>query len=154
MFIWGDDEPQRDSVVATGGYSLLAAFFGAVLAIAVTSPPAGMPGRLFTSRPLTFLGRYSYAIYVFHYPLIFVAPSVAGLVHLSEVPRLLGSQLPALLLYIGAASLVSVCLALVSWHVWEKPFLELKRRFPYDARTGDGPATDALRAPLPSGSGR
>ena len=151
---WGVVLPQRDPVVATGGYSLLAAFFGAVLVIALTASPAGVPGRWLASRPLTFFGRYSYGLYVIHVPLVFVAPAVVGPARVSDVPHLLGSQLPALLLYITAASLASVCLALVSWHALEKPFLQLKRWFPYDVRAGKGPATTAYAVPLSSGPAR
>jgi len=102
-------------------------FFGAVLALVLNAAPASRTSRLLTSRVLTFFGRYSYGLYVIHSPLLFhvIRPLFSG----ASVPPLYGSVLPGVLLFTCLGTAVSVLLALVSWHVWERPFLELKRYF-------------------------
>lgn len=131
IFFWRRGLSSQDFVVATIGHSLLACFFGSILVIALVSPPESSLGRLFTSPTLLFLGRYSYALYVFHYPILFFRPSFLSF---TQVPRLFGSQLPAYVLWITLACLVLIALAWVSWQLWEKQFLKLKGLFPYESR--------------------
>jgi peptidoglycan/LPS O-acetylase OafA/YrhL len=106
-----------DDVVVTLGYSLVALAFGSLLGIAVH----GRAGLL-SGRALRFFGRYSYALYVVHYPLLFLLPQNGG-----GMFRVFGSQLPGELLFMVIAVLVCVVLALVSWHVCEKHALALKK---------------------------
>lgn len=82
--------------------------------------------RITSIRWLNKVGRYSYAIYVFHLPikevwrsLIFISPEDAQGMHL------------LLLLFWNSASvfIASYLLALVSWHLIEAPILNLKRLF-------------------------
>jgi peptidoglycan/LPS O-acetylase OafA/YrhL len=120
-----------DFVVGTVGHTLLAVFFGSVLVIALISPPNSRLGRLFASSGLVFFGRYSYAIYIFHHPILFLKPTSLSF---EQVPKLLGSQLPAYILWLAVATCFSVILALLSWHLCEKQFLKLKRFFPYESR--------------------
>jgi peptidoglycan/LPS O-acetylase OafA/YrhL len=117
-----------DPVVATAGFLLLAGFYGSTLVIAATAPVQGLLGRTLTAPWLTLLGRHAYALYVFHHPIVIFAGQV---VTVDELPTVYGSRLPALGLYslvIGGASLAA---ALVSWRLLERPFLNLKNRFPY-----------------------
>jgi Predicted acyltransferases len=120
-----------DFVVGTIGHTLLAFFFGSILVIALVSPPNSLLGQLFASSGLVFFGRYSYAVYIFHHPILFFRPTSLSF---EEVPKLFGSQLPAYMLWLGLAICVSVILALLSWHLCEKQFLKLKRFFPYESR--------------------
>ena len=108
---------------------MLAVFFGALLAWIVTRPSASLPSRLFSSRVLSIFGRYSYGLYVFHHPLVFFLQSQGMLVH--PWPRILGLELPVQVAFIVFATGLTLALALVSWHLWERPFLYLKRWFPY-----------------------
>jgi peptidoglycan/LPS O-acetylase OafA/YrhL len=131
VWVWRGGLESHDIIVATIGHTLLACLFGAVIVVAMTSPASGRMQRWLTAPALMFLGQYSYAVYVFHYPLLFVRPSWLSP---SAVPTIAGSHLPGLLLYIAGAALVSLALALTSWHLCEKQFLKLKRFFPYDSR--------------------
>jgi peptidoglycan/LPS O-acetylase OafA/YrhL len=128
LFIWRRGLAAHDPLVATIGHTLLACFFGAVLVLALTSPPHRLIGKVFSSGLLCFFGRYSYALYVFHHPILFLN---AGLWPLGLVPTLFGSLLLKKLTYIVSATVVSVVLAFTSWHLYEKHFLQLKRLFPY-----------------------
>jgi peptidoglycan/LPS O-acetylase OafA/YrhL len=131
IFFWRRGLDSHDFVVATIGHTLLASLFGSILLIAVVSPPESPLGKLFSSPTLLFLGRYSYALYVFHYPILFFRPSFLSFTH---VPRIFGSQLPAYMLWMTLASLLLVCLALASWQLCEKQFLKLKELFPYESK--------------------
>lgn len=115
-----------DPFMFTIGYTVLAAFFGALLSIVVTSADNGVLGRICSSRLLRFFGRYSYGLYVFHHPIViftrrfFTAP---------DLPTVFGSQLSGLAIYVLLTGGVSLAVAVLSWHLYESPFLRLKERF-------------------------
>ena len=74
------------------------------------------------------LGKYSYALYVFHVPLI----RVAGKLHLVPTSEMGDAKaLLTLFAFPTAMILVSVAIAFASWHLYEKHFLNLKRFFEY-----------------------
>lgn len=85
---------------------------------------------------LRFFGKYSYAIYVFHYPL--------SRVILPWSAKTMSPLLAAVASFvIGTA--VSTALALVSWNVLEKRFLALKRRLPAGLRAAAGSTAESSR---------
>jgi peptidoglycan/LPS O-acetylase OafA/YrhL len=135
IFLWRHGLGYDDLVVCTVGYSLLAFLFGAVLIIALTCSPKGVLSKVFTSSGLMLLGRYSYAIYVIHAPLLFFKPSALSV---QAFPSVWGSQLPGQLMFIVIGIALSVGAGALSWHVYEKQFLKLKVLFPY--RKGNTPA--------------
>lgn len=121
----------HDTVAVTWGFSLLAAFFGAMLILAVAARPASLGGRFFSCRFLRFFGKYSYALYVLQavprklYHTLFPLDALTALV--GSYPVALGIFS---LLLLGTM----VLMALLSWHLYEKHFLKLKRFFPYAGR--------------------
>lgn len=130
LSLWRGGLASYDPVISTIGHTLLACLFGAVLVLALTSPRQTLVGRVFSSSVLCFFGRYSYGLYVFHHPILFFTP---GFVPLGWVPTLFGSLLLKKLVFMISATVVSVVLALISWHLYEKQFLKLKRLFPYQS---------------------
>jgi peptidoglycan/LPS O-acetylase OafA/YrhL len=88
-----------------------------------------------TPRPLEWsasrsIGRYSYAMYLFHWPILLTASRLGLLRKLTEggttgADLILGAIVTAILSYMGA---------FISWHLYEKRFLELKRYFPMRAK--------------------
>lgn len=144
IFLWRGRLVFRDPVVLTVGFTLLAIFFGGVLVVAVASPPGALAGRFFAHRFLRVLGRYSYAMYVFHLPLIFY---MRFYFNVGSIPKLAGSQLPGQLLFTVVVSSASLVAASLSWHLYEAQFLKLKDLFPYDrkARQGAGRNTGSVR---------
>jgi peptidoglycan/LPS O-acetylase OafA/YrhL len=119
-------------VGATVGYTLVSLIFVLLLVAVAGADVAGARGwpSLFRFAPLRTLGKYSYAMYVFHKPLhdYLGKPLVAAF-----RPDLPGSVLLCVA-YIAGGVLVSLAVAWVSWHLYEKHFLRLKRRFAPDFR--------------------
>ncbi|MFL6195572.1 MAG: acyltransferase family protein [Thermoanaerobaculia bacterium] len=120
LFAWKRGLPSEDPVVSVAGQALLAALFAALLALTLAAPPEARGVRWLAAPVLVFFGRYSYGLYVLHHPLLFLKP--AGLSY---------AALPGWLLFVVGATGVSVAAALLSWRFLEKPFLDLKDRFPY-----------------------
>jgi peptidoglycan/LPS O-acetylase OafA/YrhL len=115
--------------IATVAHSLVALFFGAMLVYALNASPNSVGGKVIGSPILRFFGRYSYALYVFHHPLLWFKPAFS----MRFVPTVFGSQMPAYLLWLVISIGVTVACALISWHLVEKQFLKMKKFFPYDS---------------------
>ncbi|MGB6058650.1 MAG: acyltransferase [Microthrixaceae bacterium] len=103
------------------GFTVISvAYLGLVLGANSGLLPA-RPTRWLESRLLQHLGKYSYAIYIFSLPLSRAANDVylTGIDLVDAVVRTL---------FVG---LVSYAVARVSWALWERPWLRLKKRFSY-----------------------
>jgi peptidoglycan/LPS O-acetylase OafA/YrhL len=135
IFVWRRGMFAYDPVVSTLGLTLLACLFGTVLVLALTASRQQLLGRIFSSSVLCFFGRYSYALYVFHHPILFFK---SGLLPLGWVPTVFGSLLLKMLVFVMTATALSIVLALMSWHLYEKQFLKLKRFVPYQPDETDG----------------
>jgi peptidoglycan/LPS O-acetylase OafA/YrhL len=123
--------------VQTVGFTLLAILSGGLLVIGVASSPQTAAGRFLAHRFLRSLGRYSYALYVFHHPIMLYAGLVFGA---GSFPTLAGSQVPGQLVFTAVTAALSLAAAVLSWHLYEAQFLKLKRLFPYDTQTKQGSA--------------
>jgi peptidoglycan/LPS O-acetylase OafA/YrhL len=109
------------------GYTALPFFFGALLVMALDDGRPPLP-RLLSGRVLRFFGRYSYGLYVIHVPLITLA-RLAGI----TPNRFAGTrwEFAGLLGYMALMLAATLLLALASFHLYERPFLQLKSRFTY-----------------------
>ena len=109
-----------DRYVLSGGFSLLATSFGALLVLTLAAREHSLLARTFASAPLRFLGRYSYGIYVFHYLLLAwfdrIFPTSLLAFHL-------GSYALGLTAHVLLCGVVAVAIAFASWHLYEKQFL-------------------------------
>ena len=122
-----------DRLVQTFGFSILAAFFGALLITAIAAPRGSLMGRFFTSTSLRFLGKYAYGLYVFHFPLLFMFGQLDLVGRLTHVVHWRGL---ALLCQILIGLTISIATALASYHLYEKHFLKLKDFFEYQRPSG------------------
>jgi peptidoglycan/LPS O-acetylase OafA/YrhL len=119
--------PGRGSpFLATAGFFLLALLFGSLLLHALTAPATSWTGRLFRSTVLCQLGKYSYGLYVLHRLLLMPLRKLLPPEYLADVTGSLGLGLLAFQVVALAAS---VAVAWLSWHLYEKHFLKLKRYF-------------------------
>jgi peptidoglycan/LPS O-acetylase OafA/YrhL len=128
----------EDPMVATWGLTLFAFFFAGVVGVALTSPSNSYAGRVFESSTLRFFGRYSYGLYVFHHPLLFLKPDRFLL---ESWPQIYGSWLPVHFLFMLAATAASLALAVPSWHLYEKHFLKRKYVFSSGPKTAPTSST-------------
>jgi peptidoglycan/LPS O-acetylase OafA/YrhL len=117
------------------GFTLLAIGFVGLLVLALTSGPSHPLVRLLNARVLRTLGKYSYAIYFFHVPIQAV---IRGLIYGPANEKhakwsfatLAGSELPGQIISYAVVTVITLAVAWVSWQLYEKQFLKLKRFFP------------------------
>lgn len=122
----------QDPVVDSVGFTLVALLFGALLVAVLTEAPEKRLHRWTSTPVLRTFGRYSYAIYLFHYPIPYLLAR-AGF-PAERVPRILGWQLPGQIAYFAVLTAFTLALAFASWHLFEKHFLKLKDAFRYQGR--------------------
>ncbi|MBL8885028.1 MAG: acyltransferase [Phycisphaerales bacterium] len=124
--------------VQTVGLTVLALFFGAVLvrAVAASKHEIEEPGakrsklvRLFESPLLRSFGKYSYAMYLLHLPLRALVRD-STLIS-KQLPVIGGTQIPAQIIFTVVCIAITYAAAWLSWNLYEKHWLALKRFFDY-----------------------
>jgi peptidoglycan/LPS O-acetylase OafA/YrhL len=148
LFVWRGGLVAVDGPVETAGFSALAVLFASLLVLAVTAPAGSALHRAFSGPVLGVFGRYAYALYVVHLLVTFELLQVFH--NHGWYTHVFGSQAPSRLLFTLAVIGVSLIIAWLSWHLYEKQFLKLKVYFPYGrqpqvagAPAGDAPAPSA-----------
>lgn len=109
----------------TVGYPLLAFAFALLILVVCLDPPAGIATQLnaLLSLPaLRSIGRYSYAMYVFHFPILVLLGA-----SFRNIFAFAGPAMP--LFYAIAAVITSYIAGLLSYHLLEKHFLRFKQLF-------------------------
>jgi len=135
-------------IVSTLRFTTIALVFGALIAVATTATEGSLLHRFFSAWWLRQLGKYSYAIYLWHGPIYALVSH--HLFDENSGPLILGSAIPRWIAYVFVAGLASVIAALISWHLLEKHFLKLKRHFPSGAEVSASPADQASSPTKPS----
>jgi peptidoglycan/LPS O-acetylase OafA/YrhL len=114
--------------MALAGYPVVAAIFACVVLLALK--PGSPVNRFGNLRPLRFIGRYSYGMYVYHllfWPgLSWILPWLQSRLH-SVVLGGVGYMLVML----GG----TMVMAVASYELYEKQWLRLKSRFAYETKT-------------------
>jgi len=101
--------------------------FGGLVGWLAASGAGSALVRMFSFAPLRSVGKYSYAMYVFHFLYI---PLEMRLLPPAEIVRRGPLAFPGLVLYFASGVLVAYVLAYASYHLYEKHFLKLKKYFP------------------------
>ncbi len=132
-----------DDAVRTLGYSVVAALAGALVVLLLHPVRYPRLAAWFSIAPLVSLGTYSYALYLFHVPISAVIRKLWGRIDpssastqyemgqgLATAPPWFGERFASFVLMLMACYLVTFVFAWLSWHLYEKHFLHLKRFFP------------------------
>jgi peptidoglycan/LPS O-acetylase OafA/YrhL len=114
----------REVVLPVRG-TLIAVFFGALIASSVVAPHTSGLGRLANAGAARFLGKYSYGLYVFHGVIAYALQEGGTLDALGDA---LGSHLAAMLVQATLGAAASLAIAVASYELYEKHFLRLKDR--------------------------
>ena len=118
----------RDLSITVIGQSVIGLLSACLLAYALDEGPRRIRAlqRVLSSRALRTLGKYSYAIYLFHFPIHHALKTPLGpWVADSDDPL----KIVRTLAYLGLVLVLSLAAALISWRLIEKPFLDLKDRW-------------------------
>ena len=107
-----NDRAVMHTFKASPAYLLAAAGCSLLLIGFLTFPASRVP------RPLIYLGKISYGLYVYHALAMFMVPHLLG----TALRRIPGSSLISIFLF-------TVIVAALSYEFFEKPFLKLKNRF-------------------------
>jgi len=134
--------------MSTVGLTALAiAFAYLVVRSATASPDSSGLSRTLKFGPLRLFGHYSYSLYLFHVPILFI------LQHMGVTPRLfpplLGSTLPGKFAFVFLAGACSLMVAYATWRLVEAPFLALKGRFGYSVPSSPSVATRVHQPTIP-----
>lgn len=98
-------------------------FMSFILLMAQPQPVMGLKW-LGNNKVLHFFGKYSYGMYVFQNLLIpILAPVISAAILADKMGSLAGGQLAYLVVMFGLTTVA----ALLSWHLYEKHFLKLKK---------------------------
>jgi len=112
-----------DRLIQMIGFSALGIAFAGMIVLVSITERGRFWSRVWTNPLLGTLGRYSYGIYVYHQ---LFGRKLATLI----APHLQwAGSLGASLLTIGVGLLVTLAVAMASYHLLEAPFLRLKSRF-------------------------
>jgi peptidoglycan/LPS O-acetylase OafA/YrhL len=105
------------------GYTTFAMIFGLLVNEAVTKETK-IINVVFTITPLRFLGKISYGLYIFHWPVYLILRP-----YLPELLPELGHNSYTNLLSSIIITLIGIFISWLSYHYFEKRFLDLKNKF-------------------------
>ena len=121
-FLLGPVFDLRPNYLNIAGFTSISICFTWVLYLTISNPRSIFQKTLLIY-PLKFFGKYSYGIYVFHFPVMFLLHPTLE----KWLWPLFGNRFPETLLLIC----IEVIVAIIVYHLYEKHFLKLKKFFPY-----------------------
>ncbi len=125
-FFWHWYTEFGQSVLGPLRPSMFVALLACLVVWSLVAPRGSWTHRLFTSRSMTFLGTYSYGLYVFHHFISYYFTK-----HRTEfvIAEWIGSHTAAVLIQASIGFAASIAVAYASFHLVEKHFVALKGRF-------------------------
>lgn len=108
-------------------------FATAATVLTLWQRPASLGSRIFAWRPFAYLGQISYGLYLFHPNCIGWSSHYFGKYNLTNT-------------FIGL--LVTFGVAIVSWHIFEKPINNLKNRFNYGEKRVPKQTSEPVTSPV------
>jgi len=117
----------------TIGFTSLSIFFASLLWVVLTAKGNHFGNRFLKIRPMVFIGKISYGIYLIHtLTILFIQRYVFDPVKTSLIGE---SHFFSQLLFFITCFIAVLLLASFSWHFLEKNILKLKHLFPYKTET-------------------
>ncbi len=113
------------------GTALFALLYGSLLVFAAAAARGTRTNWFFAHPILRTYGKYSYAVYLLHLPIVIL---VGDFLFTPDKLRLGRTMLPGLLIFYAITFTLSLLAALVSWNLLEKHALKLKDYFPMEAK--------------------
>jgi peptidoglycan/LPS O-acetylase OafA/YrhL len=111
--------------IPTVGFSLIGISSASLIAMSLR--PGSRAKQLFRNPILRFFGKYSYGLYVFHYPIhCLLTKPIRVFIDAHFHWKVFGVIAGAIVVFIA-----STLVALLSYHFFESPFLKLKKYFNY-----------------------
>jgi peptidoglycan/LPS O-acetylase OafA/YrhL len=126
ILFWRRTWSWDDRVMESVGISLINLFCGGILLAAINSSTGTALQWLLSCPVLTIFGFYSYAIYVFHFPLI---REFNRWFSINRLSLDFHSWFLGLAVNVACSTIISLFVAMLSWHLYEKHFLKLKSYF-------------------------
>jgi peptidoglycan/LPS O-acetylase OafA/YrhL len=125
MFLIVNFIPRKYEMHDVATFFISVTFFGLLLIVALNGN--NLTDKLFNHKPLYFIGKISYGIYVYHGMLrpFFVHYIYGGLN--SMIPN----GILASIIYTIVCTAISITIAWVSWNLLERPILNLKKFVSY-----------------------
>ena len=118
------------------GYTIIAVLAGAMLVSAINRPAGSLWPRMLSAGWLRAFGKYSYALYLIHVPMMrFVGEYTF---YPSDHETLGTPRWITQVIFYAAATTPAFALAWLSWRFLEAPILRLKARFPYSRASASG----------------
>ena len=124
-----------NGVISNVFLRLSISFPSAALIIILMEEKSGLVNGLFSNRVLTYLGKISYGLYLWHMPIPAIYPVMSGFIakkgllipftHYSILPFAGGNK------QVFIYAIVLVAIASISWFFFEKPINDLKQKFDY-----------------------
>jgi peptidoglycan/LPS O-acetylase OafA/YrhL len=123
--------------------ALILVLLACLLVWALIAPERSATSRFFRSRCMVFLGTYSYGLYVYHH---FISYYLTINRTELELAQWLGSHGTAVVLQATAGTLASLAVAYLSYELFERRFLGLKRLFETTPQhlAADAPTEEAV----------
>ena len=126
-FVWTRLLSRQDlELVLPVRAALILVLLACLLVWALIAPERSATSRFFRSRSMVFLGAYSYGLYVYHHFISYYLTSNRTDLELADW---LGSHTAAVAMQATLGASASLALAYLSYEIFEKPFLRLKRLF-------------------------
>jgi peptidoglycan/LPS O-acetylase OafA/YrhL len=113
-----------DPVIATGGFSLIALAYGALLLVALRK--GTWLEWLLSARVLRIFGKYSYGMYLYDFPLTVILSPQREFFIARTHSYAIGSAV-----FLAFCLVVNLLIAASSFHLIELPIMRLKSRFKY-----------------------
>lgn len=131
----------------TVGLSLASTFFAGLIGWSVSTAEDAPINRVLISAWLRSIGKYSYAMYLFHMPILALLVPVVY----SGRTGLVRHQVPVIeVCFTLIVAATSYGAAWLSWHLGEERFLRLKRYFPLSGGVPRPKATASTSAAAPN----